>query len=90
MADNWTRLGDAVANLVALHNAAESDERGYREELVRMTSDKSKQSRMLAQLNQTNRDLQSKVAKQRNEIARLTQSLEAATAELTKLRRPVR
>lgn len=90
MADNWTRLGDAVANLVALHNAAESDERGYREEVLRMATDKSKQSRMLAKVNETNRDLQSKVAKQRNEIARLTQALDGATNELAEIRRAAR
>ena len=87
MADNWKKLGDVVANLTALHNAAERDERGYREELLRMTTDNRKQSRALAGLNETCRDLQSKVARQRNEIARLTQALEAAAEELAELRR---
>lgn len=75
MADNWKKLGDVVANLTALHNAAERDERGYREELLRMTSDKSRQSQMLAKLNEDLDAMRSDVVALTNENTRLKQQL---------------
>lgn len=75
MADNWKKLGDVVANLTALHNAAERDERGYREELLRMASDKSRQSQMLAKLNEDLDAMRSDVVALTNENTRLKQQL---------------
>lgn len=75
MADNWKKLGDVVATLTALHNAAERDERGYREELLRMTSDKSRQSQMLAKLNEDLDAMRSDVVALTNENTRLKQQL---------------
>jgi hypothetical protein len=57
MADNWTKLGDTVAELVRLHSAAERDERGYREELLRLTETNRRQARQLAELGAENRRL---------------------------------
>lgn len=86
MADNWTKLGDVVASLVALHNAAENDARALSAEAHRLMDEGSRKSFMLAKLNETERTLRADLAAQRRETARLQQSLAAAQRELAQLK----
>ena len=68
MADNWTKLGDTVAELVRLHNEAQREEFQYREELLRVTEANRRQARQLAELSAENRRLARENVKLQNGV----------------------